>query len=337
MSLINSQKKVLLIGDIGRAFSDAGAIGANWCRIYSSMLDAIETAAVEEFSVIAVVISKACDDLNSALKALRRGNKQAKIVLLAQMYEEPLARRLTSSSFNGSGLADDYLICPVEADVFYKAVSDDEQKEKQQLSETDVPKTKMIEQLEELATTDELTGLKNRRYTWEFGRQIIDLARKTASEVSLLVFDIDDFKRYNDVYGHSAGDEILREAAVLIKRCCRSHDVVGRIGGDEFAVIFWDGPKLKDVKEERRSALTDHPKEPVFIINRFRGQMSKAELHCLGSEGKGVLTISGGLAGFPRDSDTIEQLFERADKALLEAKRSGKNRIYLVGGESDIS
>ena len=83
--------------------------------------------------------------------------------------------------------------------------------------------------------------------------------------------------------------------------------------------------------------MTDHPKEPVFIINRFRGQMSKAELHCLGAEGKGVLTISGGLAGFPRDSDTIEQLFERADKALLEAKRSGKNRVYLVGGENDIS
>jgi len=341
LSLISSQKKVLLIGDIGRAFCDAGAIGANWCRIYSSMLDAIETAAVEEFSVIAVVISKACDDLDSALKALRKVNKQARVILLAQMYEEPLARRLTGSGFNGSGLADDYLICPVEADIFYKTVSGDDQKEKQQPLEleTGVPQTKKIERLEELATTDELTGLKNRRYTREFGRQIIELARKTAGNVSLLIFDIDDFKRYNDVYGHSAGDEILRETAILIKRCCRSHDVVGRIGGDEFAVIFWDGPKLKSkkVRQERRSALTDHPKEPLFIVNRFRDQISKAELHCLGSAGKGVLTISGGLAGFPADSSSIEQLFERADNALLEAKRSGKNRIYLVGGEHDIS
>jgi diguanylate cyclase (GGDEF)-like protein len=84
--------------------------------------------------------------------------------------------------------------------------------------------------------------------------------------------------------------------------------------------------------------MADHPKEAIFIAKRFRKELGKAELHLLGPEGKGVLTISGGLASFPRDGSTIGEVFEQADKALLEAKRSGKNRIYLVGRpESDIA
>ena len=69
----------------------------------------------------------------------------------------------------------------------------------------------------------------------------------------------------------------------------------------------------------------------VLIPPRFRRELKTAELHLLGPQGKGVLTISGGLASFPRDGSTIQQLFNQADNALLEAKRSGKNRIYLVG------
>ena len=191
-----------------------------------------------------------------------------------------------------------------------------------------------IKQLEKLATEDELTGLKNRRYIWEFSRQVIEHAGKENGRVTLLIFDIDNFKHYNDVYGHLAGDEVLKQAAVLMRRCCRGHDVVGRIGGDEFAVVFWDrqSTEVRSQKaENRRQTLAEHPKEAIFIAKRFRRELGKAELHLLGPEGKGVLTISGGLASFPRDGPTIQELFQQADKALLEAKRSGKNRIYLVG------
>jgi PleD family two-component response regulator len=196
-----------------------------------------------------------------------------------------------------------------------------------------------IKQLEKLATEDELTGLKNRRYIWEFSRQIMEHAGGENGRVTLLVFDIDYFKHYNDMYGHSAGDEILRQTAGLIKRCCRPHDVVGRIGGDEFAVVFWDGPAHKSVTEsERRSLQVDHPREAISIIMRFRKELEKAQISLLGPEDKGALAISGGLASFPRDGSTAKELFEQADNALLEAKRSGKNRIYLVGKpESDIA
>jgi two-component system cell cycle response regulator len=108
---------------------------------------------------------------------------------------------------------------------------------------------------------------------------------------------------------------------------------VGRIGGDEFAVVFWDDPRRESggPRSERRSARADHPAEAIYIAKRFVRELEKAELNLLGPEGKGVLAISGGLASFPRDGSTIGELFEKADRALLEAKRSGKNRIYLVG------
>ena len=197
-----------------------------------------------------------------------------------------------------------------------------------------------LEHLEQLATTDDLTGLKNRRYIWEFARQILDRARQAQGRVTLLVFDIDNFKHYNDVYGHPAGDEILRQAAILMRRCCRPHDVVGRIGGDEFAVVFWDDPHSASggVPRERRSATAEHPTEAITVAKRFQQALGNADLRLLGPQGEGVLTISGGLASFPRDGSTVQQLFERADHALLEAKRSGKNRIYLVGQpQSDIA
>jgi two-component system cell cycle response regulator len=108
---------------------------------------------------------------------------------------------------------------------------------------------------------------------------------------------------------------------------------VGRIGGDEFAVVFWDDASLQEpgAQQDRRSARANHPLEAIFIARRFRKALEASELPLLGPSGKGVLTISGGLASFPKDGATIDQLFERADAALLEAKRSGKNRVYLVG------
>jgi diguanylate cyclase (GGDEF)-like protein len=127
---------------------------------------------------------------------------------------------------------------------------------------------------------------------------------------------------------------------MLMRRCCRPHDIVGRIGGDEFSVIFWNEPRLRQggPQAERRSVAAEHPKDAIFIAKRFRRELQKTEFDSLGPEGKGVLTISGGLASFPRDGSTVQELFVQADTALLEAKRSGKNRIYLVGEpESDIA
>jgi diguanylate cyclase (GGDEF)-like protein len=339
-------RRILLVGNIGGAFLDSDVVRRLPCEIQTNMLDAIETAAKSSFAAIAVVMSAAPAKLASALKSLREVNSDAKIILLAQVYEEPRAMQMVNSAFNGATLADDYLICPVQINEFYKSIMPAGGEESGLGTAVTVDAAgERVRQLEKLATEDDLTGLKNRRYIWEFSRQIIERARGENKRVTLLIFDIDNFKHYNDVYGHSAGDEILKQAAVLMRRCCRGHDVVGRIGGDEFAVVFWDrqntevrSQKSEDRKqgiENRRQTPGDHPKEAIFIAKRFRKELGKAELHLLGPEGKGVLTISGGLASFPRDGATTNELFEQADLALLDAKRSGKNKIYLVGSPQE--
>jgi len=345
MSAHNTDTRgILLIGDISRAFLDTGAVRELPCEVRTNMPDAIEAAAKNSFRAICIVMSGMSAKLSSALKALREVNCEARIIILAQMCEEPVAIQLVGSVSNETNVADDYLICPIRLSrlvsrISYLAgVSRDVpvQAEAAASSIVDAAMEMKIKQLEKLATEDDLTGLKNRRYIWEFSRQIIKRAEKDNGRVTLLVFDVDNLKHYNDIYGHSAGDKILKQAAVLMRRCCRGHDVVGRIGGDEFAVVFWDEPQRKQVglETERRSATAEHPKEAIFVAERFRRELERAELSVftgLGPEGKGLLTISGGLASFPRDASTVQELFQQADRALLEAKRSGKNRIYLVG------
>jgi len=331
---------VLLIGQVGKALLDARGLDRRLCETRENVLDGIDAAARNVFDTIGVVMDDASSQLGSVLRALRRSST-ARIVLLARMYEEPIARRLTTPIPGEEKLADEYCVCPVSLATLCPRVVQ-EQRERipseSQGPDSRAPAASMelerrLRYLERLATTDDLTGLKNRRYIWEFTRQILDRARQADRRVTILVFDIDDFKHYNDVYGHMAGDEILRQAAILMRRCCRSHDVVGRVGGDEFTVVFWDDPyrTAGEVSRDRRSTTAEHPTEAVFVAKRFQQALGNADLHLLGPRGEGVLTISGGLASFPRDGSTAEQLFERADRALLEAKRGGKNRIHLVG------
>ncbi len=347
---LSSENKLLLIGDIHKAFCNLSLTehcSSMNCELLSmnSLAEAIGAAVLKKCTAIAIVMSGNIVRLKSGIKAIRN-ICNSRIILFAQMYEEPIAIRLVGSMYNGMPLADDYMICPVRPESFFECMIHPGRTGTVEAGKTAAidPSIEMrIRHLEKLATEDDLTGLKNRRYIWEFSRQIIEYAREQNKRVTLLVFDIDDFKHYNDLYGHAAGDEILKQAGVLMQRCCRSHDVVGRIGGDEFAVVFWDDPSASDsgieetTKNERRSATADHPHEAILIARRFVKELENAHPSVgnnsggLGPEGRGVLTISGGLASFPRDGSTTQELFQQADKALLEAKRSGKNRIYLGG------
>jgi diguanylate cyclase (GGDEF)-like protein len=311
--------------------------------VHTHVLDALRAATKSSFKAIAVVMSDLSSNIDYVLKTLRQTNSGAKILLLVQMHEEPLAMQLVHSASDSVNVADDYLICPMEVARFCEAIMPLVGRRvvaKTAPVAVDMSTEMKMRQLEKLATTDDLTGLKNRRYIWEFSRQIIEYARKEGGRVTLLLFDIDNLKSYNDAYGHLAGDEILKQVGLLMRRCCRQHDVVGRIGGDEFAVVFWDGPKARSSasETERRSRMAAHPKEAISIAKRFLSELKKAEFHLLGPDGKGVLTISGGVASFPEDGSAIQGLIQQADRALLEAKRSGKNKIYLVGKpESDIA
>ncbi|MFK7885106.1 MAG: GGDEF domain-containing protein [Phycisphaerales bacterium] len=180
-------------------------------------------------------------------------------------------------------------------------------------------------ELRHAAFTDPLTDAWNRRYFDRFMDAAIEQARLVRRTLTLMVFDIDDFKKYNDTYGHSAGDEILVETVRLLNSVIRPTDRVCRIGGDEFAVIFYEPEGPRDA--------TSSPPESIYgIATRFQKQICGHRFPKLSEEAAGTLTISGGLATFPWDGHNVETLLERADQLSMESKRQGKNALTFGQG-----
>jgi len=191
--------------------------------------------------------------------------------------------------------------------------------------------------LQKLAITDQLTGVYNRRYFEHFLTRILEKAQVLRFPVTLLLFDIDNFKRYNDTYGHGVGDQILKETAALMRRCCREHDLVARIGGDEFAVVFWEKEGPRQPKGAKGPTMPGKPPQsPRQIFERFRGLLKVQDFPGLGPTGKGVLSASGAIASYPWDGKNVAELIEAADQTLVKrSKQGGKDRIFLVGDGED--
>jgi len=183
-----------------------------------------------------------------------------------------------------------------------------------------------FDQLRDLSFKDELTGVWNRRYFNRFLHRLIERASEQRRDLTLMVFDIDDFKIYNDRFGHPAGDEILQETAKLMVQSIRNHDVVARIGGDEFAVIFWDND------EAPRKPNSHHPQDVLAAAKRFQQAVYAHRFPKLLDHAPGTLTISGGLASFPWDGRTPQELVDHADAMALNSKRQGKNAITFGPG-----
>lgn len=181
----------------------------------------------------------------------------------------------------------------------------------------------------DLAYRDELTGAYNRRYFDEFLPRALKQAAKHRRPVTLMVLDIDDFKVYNDTFGHVAGDEILRETVRLLTSVIRKGDRVCRIGGDEFAVIFSD-------PEGPREAGSNHPENVEQIAQRFQEQICRMKFPKLAAQAPATLSVSAGLATYPWDGTTAHQLLRHADQLALQSKKRGKNAITLGPGAQQI-
>ena len=170
----------------------------------------------------------------------------------------------------------------------------------------------LYKESERLAITDDLTGLYNTRYFYTALEKEIERSQDLDHPFSIIIFDIDDFKKYNDTYGHLAGDQLLEELAGLMIKKCRTTDIIARYGGEEFVIILpeteYDGAVL--VAERLRKSVKKHS----FKINK--------------KEKKGKVTISLGIATYPEDATNVKDLVNAADINLYGEKRIGKGPSF---------
>jgi diguanylate cyclase (GGDEF)-like protein len=171
--------------------------------------------------------------------------------------------------------------------------------------------SELVEQLQSMATTDELTGLYNRRALEDRLAAEISRSLRHQLHTSVLLLDLDRFKMINDTLGHAAGDRLLKLLADVLKQQCRALDVVGRLGGDEFLVIL---PMTA-------------PAEARIYVGRV--EESLREIQRLHPE-FGSCTLSIGISESPRHGTTVSSVLAAADGALYKAKRSGRDSVEVA-------
>jgi diguanylate cyclase (GGDEF)-like protein/PAS domain S-box-containing protein len=179
---------------------------------------------------------------------------------------------------------------------------------------TDITERKaLLEKLERQATRDYLTGLNNRRYFMERGETELAQAKRYGHKLSLLMLDIDRFKRINDTHGHKVGDIVLQQLAIILRNSFREVDIIGRIGGEEFAVLL---------PETGLAQATE-------VAERLRKNVAGTDL----TEATGLplrFTISIGVVELDGKDVSLDRLLELADKALYEAKQTGRNKVCIA-------
>ncbi len=169
------------------------------------------------------------------------------------------------------------------------------------------------EKLRALAEKDDLTGINNRRRLLEAFQREIDRARRYGKTLSLVLIDVDHFKRWNDVHGHHVGDEVLKVVAQIISSVSRDIDVFGRYGGEEFVVVLPETPvDHAMVYAERLRATIESQGEAV----------SERHPGC-------ALSVSVGISSMNARGDDADRMIQRADAALYAAKRHGRNRVCV--------
>ncbi|NJN79382.1 MAG: diguanylate cyclase [Anaerolineales bacterium] len=178
-----------------------------------------------------------------------------------------------------------------------------------------VDNARLHEQIKKMATTDAVTGLSNRHVFEQALAAEVERAERLGNHVSLIIFDIDSFKEFNDTWGHPAGDARLKGMAEIIKSNLRKYDIAARYGGDEFAII------LSNSNEQNALA---------FATRLHETAQHDAIQNSSNTETAPGYTLSIGVATFPQDATTHHELLIAADHAAMRAKHLGKNRIQLA-------
>ncbi|TIN68573.1 MAG: diguanylate cyclase, partial [Mesorhizobium sp.] len=257
-----------------------------------------------ETSYECVMISTAFADFDplrlcSQLRSLDR-TRFVPIILLAEEGEEERIIRGLELGIN------DYLMRPID------------QQELTARLRTQVRRKRYNDQLRasvtqtiEMAVTDGLTGLHNRRYLDSHLQTLFDRAVARRRPLSVMITDLDRFKAINDAHGHDGGDEVLREFARRLRKNVRGIDLACRFGGEEFVVVM---PDTEGAVAEK-------------VAERIRAEIAQAAF-AIGQDGKAIeVTVSVGVSSVLKGVDTVAALMKRADLALYEAKSGGRNRV----------
>ena len=177
-----------------------------------------------------------------------------------------------------------------------------------------IKNAQLFEEIQELAKTDDLTGINNRRQLFNLGNNEFNRSRRYQHPFSVIMLDIDNFKKINDSYGHAVGDEVLRFLAQICQENIREIDILGRYGGEEF-VILLPNTQLN---------------QGISTADRLRVQVEKSQVNT--SIGELCLTISLGVAEISKNTPNLAALIDQADTALYFAKEQGKNRVETCDG-----
>jgi diguanylate cyclase (GGDEF)-like protein/PAS domain S-box-containing protein len=182
---------------------------------------------------------------------------------------------------------------------------------------------RLLEQTRELANSDDLTGLPNRRHFFELTEREYERARRHGIPLTFLLMDVDHFKTVNDTFGHRVGDQSLQALAQVCRTALRTSDILGRVGGEEFAVLLPEtgledaievAERLREVVESLRVTADSDTSDAVIAVTASMGLAQLNHGHLL-------------------EKDTFQTLYERADRALYAAKRSGRN-VVVASRES---
>ncbi len=165
-------------------------------------------------------------------------------------------------------------------------------------------------EINKLVRFDGLTKLYNRRALESYFNQELNRVIRYQQNLSVLMLDIDHFKRINDLYGHNAGDEVLKKIAEHLQEQIRDVDIAARYGGEEFVIL------MPETDKDTAYMVATRLKESIAQINYSRPEFK--------------VTVSIGIASAPKDGTTAQELLKQADQAMYLAKRNGKNRVEMV-------
>ncbi len=180
----------------------------------------------------------------------------------------------------------------------------------------DVEEVELEKKIYRMATTDALTSLYSREYLRQQFSDMFRRSERYKRPFAMMMMDIDDFKAINDTYGHPTGDVVLEGVGRIILELIRHEDCAARYGGEEFVILL----------PETRPEMARFPAERLReTIAAYRFQTEKARFS---------ITVSIGVAGFPEHCSTMDEMLEKADQALYEAKRAGKNRVRVFQADT---